>query len=377
MIYQSPYTHLRQCLIACWLLSLCFWLVSTPVQAADAPSATKNEDAINTDCTDLFPEDPLSKPLAANETDAAFGDNEINTDCTDLFPEDPLSRPHTDVFSFLDTPQQWIYNDLDTAARHLDAFFANQDVLYAYSGSHARFTLDTTFNEAGEHSVVGKINISVRLPNTERKLHLLLESDPTEAQTTLQRATTVGTEEPTPNVYAGVQNEYAKREWRFSNSLGAKLRFPPDYYVRFRAARDFRFADWNLLLTESLYWYKSTGTGIDSVMNWDHLLRNDLLFRSDSLVRYTWENERFDLSQTFTLSQTFSYRRILTYYIGFFANTDPNMHMTDYVLQLRYRQLLHSNNLFMELIPQRRYSIDNSFSPEDSFLLRLEWLFIR
>jgi hypothetical protein len=305
------------------------------------------------------------------------GADTINTDCTDLFPNDPLSKPPTDIFSFLDYPQHTLYTDLESIARSLDSFFANETVRYDYSGTYARYTLDTSFAEGGETSVIGNLNVSLRLPRTQQKLSLVLESDPLETQSPLQRATTVGTEQSSNNgVFAGLQKEFGKEEkWRFKPSLGLKLHFPIEYYVRMRAYRDYKFELWNMLLSESIYWYDTTGTGIDSEMTWSHVLDDDLLFSASSLVRYTTQYDRFDLSEVFALTQPLSRRRTITYSIGFFGNTDPTMHITDYVLQARYRQLLHSNYLYMELVPQVRYSIDHAFTQEDSFLLRLEWFF--
>lgn len=314
---------------------------------------------------------------AAESSKAHASDDDINTDCTDLFPDDPLSKPPTDIFSFLDVPQHAIYTDLESVARAVDAFFANEKVTYDYSGSFARYTLDTSFEEGGVVSVIGNLDVSLRLPRTQQKLDLVLESDPLETQNNLQRATTVGTEQSSNNgVYAGLQREYGNEEkWRFKPSLGLKLHFPIEYYVRLRAYRDYKFGLWNMLLSESTYWYDTTGAGIDSEMVWSHVLDDNLLFRSNSLVRYTKQYERFDLSEVFLLTQPLTRRRAITYSIGFFGNTDPTMHITDYVLQARYRQLLHGNYLYLELVPQVRYRIDYDFTQEDSFLLRLEWFF--
>ena len=306
-------------------------------------------------------------------------EDEINTDCTDLFPNDPLSKPPTDIFSFLDTPQKAIYGDLESMARYLDSFLSNEQVIYESSTSFARYRLDTLFEEGGQISLIGNLDVSLRLPRTEKKLNLLLESKPPEQQSTLQRATSINTEPSSNNgIYAGLQKEYGKEDkWRFKPSLGLKLRFPVDYYFRLRALREFDFEDWHMNLTESAYWYHSTGSGLDSEMNWTRLFDDALTFQANSLVRYTEQYERFDLSQVFSIIQPLSRRRAVTYSLDFIGNTEPTMHITDYVLQARYRQLLHGNYLYLELLPQVHYSIENAFTQEDSFLLRLEWYFQR
>lgn len=316
--------------------------------------------------------------LAQTSQPDQTGNEDINTDCTDLFPEDSIPKTPPGFFSFLDTPQKTISSGLESMAKYIDEFFANEKVFYDSSGSYVRYSVDSLFEEGGRHSTIGKLDVNLRLPRTEHKLKLVLESDPVEKQGTIERATAVPPSSQTTeqNYYAGLQSEFGKaNRWLFKPSVGLKLHFPIDYYVRLRASRNFNFVNWNLRLTESAYWYDSTGAGFDSEMEWNRLVGDDLLFRSSSLVRNTEEYQRFDLSQSFSLTQTLSARRAVTYSIGFFGNSDPNIHATDYVLQARYRQMVHGGYFFMELVPQVRYRIDNAFTEEDSLLVRFEWLF--
>jgi len=319
-----------------------------------------------------------SSVLAQTTEPTQSNGDDINTDCTDLFPEDSEPKPSPEFFSFLDTPQKAISSGLESMAQSIDEFFANEKVFYESSGSYVRYSIDSLFEEGGQITTVGKLDVNLRLPRTERKLKLVLESDPVEKQSTIERATSVPTsDQPTEkNYYAGLQSEFGKQnKWRFKPSVGLKLHFPIEYYFRLRAFRDFNFAKWNLRLTESAYWYDTTGAGFDSEMEWNRLIDDDLLFRSNSLVRNTEEYKRFDLSQTFSITQTLTERRAIIYSISFFGNSEPNIHATDYIIQARYRQMIHHDYFFMELVPQVRYRIDNAFTEEDSLLVRFEWLF--
>lgn len=320
----------------------------------------------------------LTAAVHAQTTQTSPADNdEINTDCTNLFPEDDHPKP-PEFFSFLDAPQKRISSGLEAMARSIDEFFANEKVFYQSSGTNLRYTIDSLFEEGGRITTVGKLDISLHLPRTEQKLKLVLESDPVEKQTNLERATTgkARTDESEQSYYAGVQSQFGKQDkWRFKPSVGLKLHLPLEYYFRMRAFRDVNFSQWTLHLIESAYWYDTTGAGVDSEMTWDHLLDDNLLFRASSLVRNTEEYKRFDLSQVFSISQTLSERRAITYTIGFFGNSEPTIHATDYLLQVRYRQVVHSDYFFMELVPQIQYRIENAFTQEDSLLVRFEWLF--
>lgn len=311
----------------------------------------------------------LSQPAHAALPDSSK-QSSTNTNSTNLSP------PPASFFSFLDTPQHSISSGIDRIARSIDSFFVDENLNYPSSGSYLRYSIQTLLEEGGRSTTVGNLDLSLRLPRTEQKLRLIVESNPVETQSNLERASNTPTAQNEIDYYAGLQTELGKKTgWQFKPSLGLKLHSPLEYYVRLRAFRSMDFNKWNLLLTESAYWFHSTGTGFDSQMQWNYLLRNNLLFRSDTLVRHTQQFHRFDLSQVFYLIQGLSERRALTYSIGFFGNSEPSIHATDYILQARYRQVIHGNYLFMELVPQIRYRIDYHFTQEDSFLLRFEWLF--
>lgn len=317
----------------------------------------------------------VSAPSRAQSTTADAGPA-VNTDCTDLFPADSQPPPPSSFFSFLDTPQHSISSGIERVARSIDEFFADERVYYQSSGSYVRYSIQTLLEEGGRHTTIGNLNISLHLPRTEQKLRLIVESDPVETQSNLERASNTPIPQNEVSYYAGLQTKLGKQNrWEFKPSVGLKLHLPLDYYVRVRAFRNINFDKWNLLLTESAYWFDSTGAGFDSQMQWNHLLTDHLLFRADTLVRHTQEYHRYDLSQLFSLIQSLSERRALTYSIGFFGNSNPKVHATDYILQARYRQIIHGDYLFMELVPQVRYRIDYNFTQEDSLLLRFEWLF--
>ena len=101
------------------------------------------------------------------------------------------------------------------------------------------------------------------------------------------------------------------------------------------------------------------------------------MFRASSFARWTEEDEFFRLSQVFTFFHTLSARRMVSYQVGAYGQTDPTWFMTDYLLVVRYRQLIHKEWLFFEVRPQVQYSKENDWDDEVSLLLRLELFFGR
>ena len=126
---------------------------------------------------------------------------------------------------------------------------------------------------------------------------------------------------------------------------------------------------------ETIFWFDSIGWGEDTTFQFDFKILDDVLFRVTSFGRWTNQNDYFDLSQTFSFIHTLSQRRAISYDIGVFGNSEPKVHATNYLLGARYRQVIHSDYLFMELIPQIDYRRENDFRAEYSFTLRLEMVF--
>ena len=176
--------------------------------------------------------------------------------------------------------------------------------------------------------------------------------------------------------FAGIQAELGQeRRWRFKPSIGVKLRSPIDYFVRLRLDRRFSLETWSVYVSETVYWFDSDGTGADTALEFDHQLDSNSLFRAATFARWTELTDYFTLSEVFSLTHQLSDRRIISYQAGIYGKSEPVVHATDYLLLLRYRQQLHSNYLFLELVPEIRYRKENDFHAEHSLLIRLEMVF--
>ena len=65
----------------------------------------------------------------------------------------------------------------------------------------------------------------------------------------------------------------------------------------------------------------------------------------------------------------------MIYSAGVFGISEPIVIATDYLLQVRHRKQLHSDYLFMELIPKIQYQRENDFEPVFSLIFRVEIVF--
>ena len=332
----------------------------------------------------------VSKGFAVEDEDAVVpatdsvtpsivdSDNDSETDENAISPAIEGKKADEPFFSFLDAPQRSVSAGLKSFASGIDEFFAEERVFYEKTGSYIRLTADTIWSEGGDLSYSGDVAIKVRLPRTQEKLRLTFESDPDETRNQIDR-----TLEDTPRAaaresayFAGVQTQVGEKDkWRLKPGIAVRLGRPVDIVLRLRADRDYKVGNWLFRPSQTFYAFKETGFGSDTALEFDYKINNEYLARSNSFIGYKDSNDYYELSQVFSLIHTLSERRAVSYQVGVFGITEPVTQATDYLLLARYRQNIHEDYLFMELIPQIRYRRDNDFHSEHSLTFRLEWVF--
>ena len=304
---------------------------------------------------------------------------EIDDSEEDIVEDDLLKTESEEpFFSFLDTPHNVISTGVEALARNIDEFFSDYKIFYETSGTYLRLRVDTIINEREKRTYQGDLKLKLRLPRTKKKLKFTLESDPNERPDEIS-----GQGENTPiavveekDYFAGLERTLGNKEaWQFKPSIGIRLSSPLETYFKLRIKRKYEFNKWSLHLHETPYWFDSSGWGSDSYLELNRKITADDLFRASTFARWTNESDQFELSQTFTMYHTLSKRRAISYFAGVYGESDPTIYATHYLLGLTYRQNIHKDYLFFELIPQIKYEKLNDFHSENSIILRIEMVF--
>ena len=299
---------------------------------------------------------------------------EINTDTVLDYIGDHENKD--EYFSYLDSPHENISSGLEYVSSGIDAFFSNEKFYRETTSSYIHYRIDTLFKEAGQHTMTGKLRIRVDLPITRKKLKLVFESDPIEPENSRQPVSNPSQETDKADYNLSLEAKpKKKRNWRISRSIGIKVRLPLDPYARIRITRDFPFDVWTLRVNETLYWFKSRGSGFDTYLDFERKVTDKVLFRASSAARWSDENDYFLLSQYFTIFHTLSDRRAISYYFGAFGQSQPEIYATDYIIGTSYRQRIHRDWLFYEIKPEVHYQKINGFEPEHKITFSLEAFF--
>ncbi len=281
-------------------------------------------------------------------------------------------------FSFLDKPQEVISSGVEIFAKSLDEFFSEDKVFYDTSGTYLRLRMDATLDDYGDMSYTGNVRLKLRLPNTKKKLRFTFESDIDKRQGDVvgQTENTPATAEKDKDYFAGVQASLGKKTgWQFKPSLGLRLGSDVELYTRLRLKRRYEFDKWSIYWGETPFWFNSTGVGLDSYLEFNRKISKDSLFRIGSFARWTKKTDYFLYNQSFSMFHTLSKKRILSYYVTFSDVSKSAMYSRYYLVGATYRQNIHKDYLFVELVPQIIYQEKNDFNAEHSLILRLEIIF--
>ncbi len=259
-----------------------------------------------------------------------------------------------------------------------DEFFSEDKAFYDRSGTFLRLRTDIIRDERGAVHTVADFRLKLRMPNTKKKVNVVVESDTDTRKDEVASPTdtTPVEQQDKKKYFIGVQGSVGKQEhWRFKPSVGLRLSSDVNVYVKFRISRLYEFDKWSFHFNENFYSFRTTGSGADTSFDISNKVNENTLFRSSSLARWTHETQYFELSQTFSMLHTLSKRRAVSYYIGAYGKSEPVTHATHYLIGASYRQNIHKDYLFVELIPQIQFKKINNFDAEYSFILRLEMIF--
>ncbi|MDH5778809.1 MAG: hypothetical protein OEZ33_11395, partial [Gammaproteobacteria bacterium] len=61
--------------------------------------------------------------------------------------------------------------------------------------------------------------------------------------------------------------------------------------------------------------------------------------------------------------------------IASFGTSEPTVHATSYLFNIRYRQRIHKDWLYAELRPEIVYKRENDFHPEPSLIFQIDMVF--
>ena len=287
------------------------------------------------------------------------------------------------IFDSIDTPRDYLSGKIVSFATDIDRFFGNDRNYQESNRSVVQLDLARATGYGGDRKLVLSARANLNLPSTEKKLHLLIESNPDQnitGEPAPNQNTAINNQVSGPQSYGlALRYEKVKEELKALHiSADAGLKFQGihiDPFMRARSSYSIPFDNWRLKAAESVYWFNTIGAGETTQVDLEHVLSEPVLFRATSNATWLNDKQNFDLRQDLSVYQTLNERTALLYQVSAIGVSNPQVELTEYVAQILYRYRLHREWIFFELNPQLIFPKVNNFNSSFALTMRLEMLF--
>lgn len=264
---------------------------------------------------------------------------------------------------------------VESTARRVDAFFADDRYYADTTETYARLSLQTTFESGKSAESEAQLRVSLDLPGTEERLRLFIEGgEPEVGQGTESGSIPAALDD---NDYSfGLEAQLTQLgAWDIRPGAGVKAGTPPDPFLRLRAIRYWQFGKWLSRFSAGAAEFLDDGTEFQTRLDFDRKLSPDWLFRSASRVRWLDRKDRVDATQTLTLFQRLKARAGVGYDVGLRANDDPDWEVSAYFVQVRGRYRAYRKWLFVEMAPQIVFREEDDYDPSLRLAIRVDAVF--
>ena len=291
--------------------------------------------------------------------------------------------PETGILASMDAPRDYLSGKIVSFATGIDRFFGNDRNYQESNKSVVQLDLARATGYGGDRKLVLSARANLNLPSTEKRLHLLIESNPDQnisGEPTTTQNTAINNQVSGPQSYGlALRYERVKEELRALHiSADAGLKFQGIHvnpFMRARGSYSVPLNTWRLKAAESVYWFNTIGLGETTQVDFEHVVSEPVLFRATSNATWLKDKQNFDLRQDFSVYQTLNERTALLYQASAIGVSNPQVELTEYIAQILYRYRLHRQWMFFELNPQLIFPKVNNFRSSFALTMRLEMLF--
>jgi hypothetical protein len=287
----------------------------------------------------------------------------------------------TGSFDAMESRRDYLSGKITGFASYLDRFFGGNRHYQESNDSVFQLDLTRVDGYGGDGKFDLALRFNLKLPVTEGRMRLLVETDPEEnissdpalAKSLAARRKQAAT--PQGVALAARYATAAENVWHFNLDGGLRFPVPVTPFVRTRGSYANQMGEWRMKVVESVYWFSTTGMGADTQFDLEHVLGDSTMFRVSGNAIWSRNDQNIDFGQSLSIYHTLNDRTALLYQMGVAEVSNPEYQISDYVLLLFCRYRLHQEWLFLEFSPQLHFPRENNFKSSPAYSVRLEVLF--
>ncbi len=261
-----------------------------------------------------------------------------------------------------------------------DQYFASDDFISLQGDSVFELGLSVQFNDnAQEFKFTPSFAARLALPNTEKRLHIVIDNLNPEALPGSDATEREG------DFGVGLRG-YLVNTPVSSLHLGGGVKFrggAPVGYGRSALEKTIPLGAWLADLEQQAFWFSDDGFGEMSQAIFRREFTPNVPFRLVTAGKWTETTWGFEMSQTFQLGYVFKRETELTPEEGFafrtifFAHKNGTMLMDKYRLNTTYRRRIYNKWLYLEITPQFDFPRNEDWQAMFSIEFAFDILFFR
>ncbi len=296
-----------------------------------------------------------------------------------VITEDPESYPISRFDQFVvqaEGMHDYVSEGIEFTAKSIDLFFAEDKAFDEATYTYLRLGLDSVWHEHEGLGFAGELRMKLDLPNTRKRLKLLIETDAQRGETEVLEEKPADVAQNRDYSIALERASSRLKKWNLRPSLGIRLHTPIDFFIRLRTHRYYNLERWLLHVSSGVRWYDSRGFDAYFNLSHDYPLSDNWLFRYAPGMSWKEEDMYRTIGQELSLFQQIDEKQKMAYQILAGANDESDdWRAVQYDILIRYRRNLYKKWLFGEVIPQWTFEKESGFHPRPALTFRLEVVF--
>lgn len=292
--------------------------------------------------------------------------------------DEPSDSKSTDLF-----PEEWFISTHQVVSKRvgawsngLDSFFSGRRDQVA-NQSFVSMRFGSLVEEAEGISGFFNLDTRIRLPNTEDRLSLVIETDGDELTQDNQVNENVAGQniiESARTTRISTALRYIKKEWNTNVDAGVLLDMPMDPFVRIKVKQTLQKDSWSFTQSESLFSYYSQGNGGRYSVSANRKINDKFGFNADLGITHLDSESETYWRENIYINHALSSKSKLRYQLSYLQSGWPKPTSDSVLYFLQYQRLLYDNWLVGEIKPQVSHERDNDYEASTSLTLSLEVL---
>ncbi|MCB5161805.1 hypothetical protein [Marinomonas algarum] len=214
----------------------------------------------------------------------------------------------------------------------------------------------------------------LRLPNTQDRLRLVIESEPdTLAPESVQNESSeregVVESALATNISAAVR--YIEEDLGLDVDAGVRVDFPLDPFIRFRFKQGRQINQWQWWQNQELFAYYSKGVGARYRLGLGYTATPELAYSTDFSVVWLDRENRFYGRENFAIQQRLDDKNRVGYQLSFLQSGEHELSPDSYLYNVQYERLLYKKWLVGQLKPQFTHDEEDDYHGKFSLTLSM------